>query len=205
MALPGTPMGDLFPLGGAMGRVQRRASPQVVSPNGLDNPPIRARSVTPARRGYCQENPYPQQQRPPLEPVGRAVHMVGQFIQVRRGDEETTVARITYELEESTAVREAHYRAEYEQAAQQLSAELSMQTAQNLQYLEAEQRIYAQARVQTVEAGLATEYNQAQTNLQNAYLRQVQEVNEQLTQGEAQHQAPIHNFRIKLWYTRIAS
>ena len=91
--------------------------------------------------------------------------MVGQFTQARRDDEEATAARITYELEESTegTVREARYRAEYEQAEQQLAAELSMQAAQNLQYLEAEQRVYAQARVQTVEAGLAMEYAQAQS------------------------------------------
>ena len=64
-----------------------------------------------------------------MERVGRAIHMVGQFIQVWRGDEEATAARITYELEESTeaTVREARYRAEYEQAEQQLAAELSMQ------------------------------------------------------------------------------
>ena len=154
-----------------MGRAQRRAFPQVMSPN-LDYPPQRSRSYTPPRRGYGQDNPYPQQQqqqqqqyRPPMEHVGRAIHMVGQFIQVRHGDAETTAARITYELEKSTqaTVREARYRAEYEQAEQQLAAELSMQAAQNLQYLEAEQRIYAQARVQTVEAGLAMEYAQTQS------------------------------------------
>ena len=104
--------------------------------------------------------------------------------------------KASHELEESTeaTVREARYRAEYEQAEQQLAAELSMQAAQNLQYLEAEQRIYAQARVQTVEAGLAMEYAQAQSNLHNAYLRQVQEVNEQLTTAEAQFQSSIRNF-----------
>ena len=96
--------------------------------------------------------------------------MVGQFIQVRRGDEETTAARITDELEKSTeaTVCEARYRAEYEQAAQQLSAEFSMQAAQNLQFLEAEQRIYAQTRIQTVETGLAMEFTQAQSNMHNA-------------------------------------
>ena len=83
--------------------------------------------------------------------------MVGQFIQAQRGDEDATAARITFELEESTeaAVREAQNRAEYEQIAQQLSAELTTQAAQLLQYLEGEQRTYAQARVSTVEAVLA--------------------------------------------------
>ena len=72
-----------------------------------------------------------------------------------------------------------------------------MQAEQHLQYLEAEQRTYAQARVSTVEAGLAMElqeFAQAQTNLQNAHLRQAQEVNEQLTTAEAQYLASIHNF-----------
>ena len=87
-----------------------------------DYPPQRSRSYAPPRRVYGQDNPYPQQpqqQHPLLEPVGRAIHMAGQFIQVRRGDEETTAARITYELEEFTeaVVREARYKAEYEQAA----------------------------------------------------------------------------------------
>ena len=45
-----------------------------------------------------------------------------------------------------------------------------------------------------MEAGLAMEYAQAQSNLHNAYLRQVQEVNEQLTTAEAQYQASICNF-----------
>ena len=38
------------------------------------------------------------------------------------------------------------------------------------------------------------EYAQAQSNLHNAYLRQVQEVNEQLTTAEAQFQSSIRNF-----------
>ena len=65
---------------------------------------------------------------------------------MRRGDEKTTAAQIAYKLEESTeaVVREARCKAKYEQTAQQLSAELSMQAAQNLQYLEAKQRVYAQ-------------------------------------------------------------
>ena len=52
-----------------------------------------------------------------MEPARRASHMVGEFIQVRRGDEQTTAARIAYELEKSmeAAVRAACYRAEYEQ------------------------------------------------------------------------------------------
>ena len=154
MALPGTLMGDLCLLGGALGRAQRRAFPQVMSPSH-DYPPQRSRSYTPPRRGYGQENPYPQQppqQQPPLEPVGLAIHMLGQFVQARCGDEDATAARVTFELEESTeaAVREARYRAEYEQVAQQLSAELTMQAAQHLQYLEAEQCTCAQARVSTI-------------------------------------------------------
>ena len=44
----------------------------------------------------------------PQELLGRSIDMIGQFIQIRRGDEEATAARITYELEESiaSAVRE---------------------------------------------------------------------------------------------------
>ena len=115
---------------------------------------------------------------------------------MRHGDEEIATARTTYELEESTeaTVREARYRAEYEQAEQQHGRRIFHASGANLQYPEAEQLIYAQARAQTVEAGLAMEFAQAQSNLHNAYLRQVQEVNEQLTTAEAQYQAFIRNF-----------
>ena len=77
-------------------------------------------------------------------------------------------------------MREAQYQEEYEHAAQQLSAELNAQAAQQLQYLETEQRAYAQARLSTLESGLAMEYSQTQAAMQMAYLNQVQEVNSHL-------------------------
>ena len=136
---PGTPVGDLFPPGVASAAAQRAVAEQVMSPNvHRDYPPPRARSHTPSRRDYGAQGSSP------LEPVGMAIRMVGQYIQVSCGDEPTTAARATYELEESTAaaVREAQYQQEYEQAAQQLSAELNAQAAQQLHYLETEQRAY---------------------------------------------------------------
>ena len=182
-------MGDLFPPGVASAAAQRAVAEQVMSPNvRRDYPPPRARSHTPSRRDYGAQGSSP------LEPVGMAIRMVGQFIQVSRGDEQTTAARVTYELEESTAaaVREAQYQEEYEHAAQQLSAELNAQAAQQLHYLETEQRAYAQARLSTMESGLAMEYSQTQAAMQMAYLNQVQEVNSHLSQAEARYQGAIH-------------
>ena len=74
--------------------------------------------------------------------VGRSISVIGQFIQIRKRDEETTAARITYELEESTAsaVREAQLIQEYNAAAAQLAAQLSAGAAQGLQYMEQKQR-----------------------------------------------------------------
>ena len=70
---------------------------QVMSPRGRDYPPPRERVRTPSQiRGYGS-SPYP------LEPVDIAIRMVGDFLQVRQGDEEATAARVTYEVNESTA------------------------------------------------------------------------------------------------------
>ena len=159
------------------------AVPQVMSPRGRDYPPPRERVRTPSQiRGYGN-SPYP------LEPVDIAIRMVGDFLQVRQGDEEATAARVTYEVNESTAaaVREMQFRQEYEHAVRQLSSELSIQAEQHLHYLEGEQRAYAQARLSTVEAGLATEYMQSQASMQQQYLHQVQEVNAQLYLAEGRY------------------
>ena len=103
----------------------------------------------------------------PFEPVGVAIRMVGNFIQVNHWDEQTTAARVTYELDESTAtaVREAQYQQEYEHAAQQLSAELSVQVALQLSYLETEQRAYAQTRLSTLARRLAMEHSQTHATM----------------------------------------
>ena len=179
---PGTPVGDLFPpgvtiLGAGGGQGQQalpHASSQVMSPRCRDYPPAReSRGRTPPR-GYGGAGPaYPQ------ELLGRSINMIGQFIQIRRGDEEATAARITYELEESTAsaVREAQLQQEDNAAAAQLAAELSAGASQQLQYMEHEQRTHAEARIRTIESALGSEYQQTQANLQQQYLQQVQEVN----------------------------
>ena len=105
------------------------------------------------------------------EPVGVAIRMVGNCIQVSWGDEKATAARVTCELDASTAasVREAQYRQGHEHAAQQLSAELSVQAAQQLNYLETEQRACAQACLSTLEKGLAMEFSQTQATMQQAF------------------------------------
>ena len=92
------------------------------------------------------------------------------------GDNEQMASRVTFELEEQTAsaVREEQLRGEYAQAAETLRAELSEEAAQRFQYLEQQQNIFAQARLRTVESALGTEYAQAQQNLQQQYLTQVQ-------------------------------
>ena len=138
---PGTPVGDLFHPGVASAAAQRAVAEQLVSPNGRrDYPPQCARSHTPSEMGYGAQGSSP------LEPVGIAIKVVGNFIQGSCGDKQTTAARVTYKLEESTAaaVREAQYQQERKHAAQQLSAKLSVQAAQQLNYLETEQRAYAQ-------------------------------------------------------------
>ena len=56
-----------------------------------------------------------------------------------------------------------------------------------MHYLEGEQRAYAQTRLSTVEAGLATEHMQSQASMQQQYLHQVQEVNAQLYLAEGRY------------------
>ena len=87
-----------------------------------------------------------------------------------------------YELEESTAsaVREAQLQQEYNAAAAQLAAELSAGASQQLQYMEHEQRMHAEARIRIIESALGSEYQQTQANLQQQYLQQVQEANAEL-------------------------
>ena len=199
---PGTPVGDLFPPGvaifGAGGGQGQQALPpassQVMSPRCRDYPPAReSRGRTPPR-GYGGAGPaYPQ------ELLGRSINMIGQFIQIRRGDEEATAARITYELEESTAsaVREAQLQQEYNAAAAQLAAELSAGASQQLQYMEHEQRMHAEARIRTIESALGSEYQQTQANLQQQYLQQVQEVNAELQASHWKYEDAIrHESRV---------
>ena len=57
---------------------------------------------------------------------------------------------------------------------------LSAEAAQRFQHLEHQQNIFAQARLRTVESALGTEYAQAQQNLQQQYLTQVQGLHNEL-------------------------
>ena len=90
-------------------------------------------------------------------------------------------------LEETTAsaVREAQLKQEYNTAAAQLAAELSAGASQQLQYMEHEQRMHAEARIRTIESAVGSEHRQTQANLQQQFLQQVQEVNAEV---QASHQ-----------------
>ena len=97
--------------------------------------------------------------------------MVGQFLQMRQGDNEQVASRVTFELEEQTAsaVREEQLRGEYAQAADALRTD--------------QQNIFAQSRLRTVESALGCEYASAQQNLQQQYLSQVQGLHHELQTG----------------------
>ena len=173
---PGTPVSDLFPLGNALLGDGNRSSLR----------PIRAGELRSHSAGYEPNAPYgprgmrENRGRSPRgnggEVLGQSIRMVGQFLHLRQGDHEQMASRVTFELEEQTAsaVREAQLRDEYAQAASELRTELSEEAAQRFQYLEQQQNIFAQARLRTVESALGTEYAQAQQNLQQQYLTQVQ-------------------------------
>ena len=91
---------------------------------------------------------------------------------MRQGDNEQVASRVTYELEEQTAsaVWEEELRTEYARAADNLRAELSAA----LPAPRTTAKFFAQARLRTVESALGTEHAQAQQNLQQQYLTQVQ-------------------------------
>ena len=120
--------------------------------------------------------------------LGQSIRIVGQFLHLRQGDHEQMASRVTFELEEQTAsaVREAQLRDEYAQAASELRTELSEEAAQRFQYLEQQQNVFAQARLRTVESALGTEYAQAQQNLQQQYLTQVQGLHHELQTAQRQ-------------------
>ena len=179
---PGTPVGDLFPLGNALLGDGNRSSIR----------PIRAGELRSHSAGYEPNAPYgprgmrENRGRSPRgidgEVLGQSIRMIGQFLHLRQGDHEQMASRVTFELEEQTAatVREAQLRDEYAQAAGALRTELSEEAAQRFQYLEHQQNIFAQARLRTVESALGTEYAQAQENLQRQYLTQVQGLHNEL-------------------------
>ena len=150
--IPGTPVGDLFPLGNALLGDGNRSS------------------IRPIRAGELRS------------------HSAGQFLHLRQGDHEQMASSVTFELEEQTAsaVREAQLRDECAQAASELRTELSGEAAQRFQYLEQQQNIFAQARLRTVESALGTEYAQAQQNLQQQYLTQVQGLHHDLQTAQRQ-------------------
>ena len=93
--------------------------------------------------------------------LGNGNEVLGQSI--RQGDHEAMASRVTFELEE-----------------QSVRKELSEEAAQRFQYLELEQNIFAQGQLRTVESALGTEYVQAQQNLQQQCLSQVQGLNNEL-------------------------
>ena len=106
-----------------------------MSPNVPRNyPPQCARSHTPSWRDYGVQSSSP------LEPVGIAISMVGNYIQVK-----------LLELHMNSRSQLQEHRQKYEHGAQQLSAELSVQVAQPLNYAETEQRACAQACLSTLE------------------------------------------------------
>ena len=186
--IPGTPVGDLFPLGNALLGDCNRSSIR----------PIRAGELRSHSAGYEPNAPYgpggmrENRGRSPRgnggEVLGQSIRMVGQFLHLRQGDHEQMASRVTFELEEQTAsaVREAQLRDEYAQAASELRTELSEEAAQRFQYLEHQQNIFARARLRTVESALGTEYAQAQQNLQQQYLTQVQGLHNELQTAQRQ-------------------
>ena len=186
--LPGTPVGDLFPLGNALLGDGNRSSLR----------PIRAGELRSHSAGYEPNPPYgprgmrENRGRSPreggAEVLGQSIRMVGQFLHLRQGDQEQMASRVTFELEEQTAaaVREEELRNEYAREAENLRAVLSAEVAQHFQHLEHQQNIFAQARLRTVESALGTEYAQAQQNLQQQYLTQVQGLHHELQTAQRQ-------------------
>ena len=139
---PGTPVGDLFPLGNALLGDGNRSSFR----------PIRAGELRSHSAGYEPNAPYgPRGMRenrgrsPRMgdgkEVLGQSLQMVGQFLHLRQGDHEQMASRVTFELEEqaAAAVREEELRREYARAADNLRAELSAEAAQHFQHLEQQQ------------------------------------------------------------------
>ena len=186
--IPGTPVGDLFPLGNAILGDGNRSSIR----------PIRAGELRSHSAGYEPNAPYgprgmrENRGRSPRgnggEVLGQSIRMVGQFLHLRQGDHEQMASRVTFELEEQTAaaVREEELRSEYAQEAENLRATLSAEAAQHFQHLEHQQNIFAQARLRTVESALGTEYAQAQQNLQQQCLTQVQGLHNELQTAQRQ-------------------
>ena len=121
---PGTPVGDLFPPGasvlGAGGGLGRQASPhpssQVMSQGAMT-------ILRPLWPEVGHHLGHTAGQAPPIQLhlLKGSLQTIGHFIQVRRGDEEATAARVAYELNESNAatVREGQLRQEYEDATAQ--------------------------------------------------------------------------------------
>ena len=149
---PGTPVGDLFPLGNALLGDGNKSS---LRPNQAGE--LRSHSA-----GYepnAPDGPRGMREnrgRSPREGgeiLGNSIRVMAQFLHMRQGDNEQMASRVTYELEEQTAlaVREEQLRGEHAQAAETLRAELSEEAAQRFQYLEQQQNIFAEARLRTVE------------------------------------------------------
>ena len=159
--------------------------------------PIRAGELRSHSAGYEPNAPYgprgmrENRGRSPREGgevLGNSIRVMAQFLHMRQGDNEQMASRVTYELEEqaAAAVREEELRNEHAREAQILRAVLSAEAAQHFQHLEQQQNIFAQARLRTVESALGTEYAQAQQNLQQQYLTQVQGLHNELQTAQRQ-------------------
>ena len=120
---PGTPVSDLFPLGNSVFGSGPRGPPR----------PIRAGELTSHSAGSEPNGTPYGPRRDVRENRGRANQSgwLANFIRMRQGDHEAMVSRVTFELEEQTAlaVREEELRSEYAIAAEELREELSAEAA----------------------------------------------------------------------------
>ena len=150
-ALPGTPVGGLFPprLPSAIGEGQPRMAEQVMSPNGGQAAAC-PYARPPSRRSGSPRAP-PPGLFPPIggrELFGRPMVMVNEMIRVQRGDEEVTAQRTILEqqAEAEARAREERTVEQFLETQARYETDLSQQARAAVQQHALEEKAYYETR-----------------------------------------------------------
>ena len=195
-ALPGTPVGGLFPprLPPAIGEGQPHMAEQVMSPRAGQA------AACPYARPSSRRSNSPRTPPPGLfPPVGgrelfnRPMVMINEMIRVQRGDEEVTAQRTILEqqAEAEARAREERIVENFLEAQARYETEMSHQARAAVQNHALEEKAYYEARFHHLEANLQHRQAIHNHNLEEKAIAQSRRLHQQLEESEQHYRNTI--------------
>ena len=159
---------------------QNPGIPQVMSPTPGQVVPAQR---TPRDRGSFSAGPGGSNTQTPIH---QTWFMISDLMRLREGDEEETSQRIAFGEQQvfEANLRQENLRHEFEHAARDLRAELTIQAEQAMNYYVQEEHAYFQARTRTLQAEAETAVSAQQRNMQQQFLLQTAEVQQRAEAAE---------------------